>query len=39
MSDVLTCGNTYTNILFGEQAKDIATAADCSIYRGSNANS
>lgn len=39
VSNILTCGNTYTNILFGEQAKDITTAADCSIYRGSNANS
>lgn len=33
------CANTYTNIAFGKQIKDIEKAEDCTIYRGSNANS
>lgn len=40
IKDSNSCGtDTYTNIIYWQQASNINTAEDCSIYRGSNTNS
>ncbi|MDP2089997.1 MAG: FG-GAP-like repeat-containing protein [Candidatus Gracilibacteria bacterium] len=36
VSDSNGCGTTFQNYLFGKKASDIKSAAECSIYRGSN---